>query len=122
MQGNNVRLAVYRRSATRDAIGGPVVATAALYSNVPARVSTQAVSLDSREQGFETPRLLKAIIHPARLYNGARESDEVVITGGLWDGLRYKVTAVRRDSLPATDARSHLELDLEATARGRTEV
>ena len=120
LQGLVYTLDVIRRTETVDSVGGSVYTESTTTSGVSCRVgnASQGIKQALREQGYETARVRGIVAQPSNL--SVRENDHVLIHGGLEDGLRFLVLLVKKDNLPSTDDRSHVELAIERLVKART--
>jgi hypothetical protein len=121
VQGLNVTLSVIRRNETVDAVGGAIYTEATVVSGVAARLGNASRSQQMllKEMGYEATRANQIIAQPSDL--NVVENDHVLLNGGQYNGLRFIVLSIRRDNLPASDTRSHVELIVERLVSARSE-
>lgn len=118
-QGLNLTCSVTRRSESRNAGGGVVITNSTVATGVRCRLgnagSGQKMALQG--QGFETNHMHELMIQPSTV--DVREDDYITMTGGFYSGNQFVVRLVKFDSLPSTDARSHIELLVERIVKAR---
>ena len=104
-----------------DAIGGVTITEGAYLEGVKCRVSNpnrgDVVRLE-KEQGVELERVIKLVVWPATV--SIEEGDIVLPQSGKLAGKRFKVVAVKEDSLLQASPRAHLELFAERYGTART--
>lgn len=120
LQGLNVTMDVIRRTETRDAVGGSVYAGSTIASSIRCRLgdASMGIKMSLQEQGYATTRIHQIVAQPSNL--NVKENDLVLMHGGQYDGQQFIVRLVKKDSLPASDSRSHVELGVERVIEART--
>lgn len=122
--GLNLTLSVIRRTGGpthRDSSGGSVPTESTVATGIACRLGNASRSAQTmlREYGYEGLRAHEIIAQPGNL--DVQENDHVLMSGGYYDGQRLIVRSVRRDNLPSSDPRSHVELLVERLVEARVQ-
>ena len=119
--GSNISIAVVRRTTTNDAVGGAIYSDSTLRSGLPARIgnASSGQQMALKDMGYESARGHQIRTQPADL--DVKENDLIETTGGVYNGKKFIVRQVKRDSILPTDSRSHVDLVVERLEEARAE-
>lgn len=118
--GLNITISITRRTSSKNSGGGAVITESTVATAVKARLGNASRSQEMRlqEWGYETKRAHQIVAQPSDL--NVQENDYITASGGQYDGQKFIVLSVRKDNLPASDSRSHVELLCERVIEART--
>lgn len=121
--GLNLKATIWRMLyMPDDNVGGAVLSGTNIYIDVPIRIENMMQDQLLLQQGLETIKTSKGVLHSAKL--DIRERDELEIT---WPpnhphyGDRYRVIGIQDTNFHSSDHRGYLVIDLERSERAHAQ-
>lgn len=115
--GLNMKVHIWRlTTGDDDIVGGANVTGSILYYNIHARIDEKSPEQFLMQPGYETSRVLTAILIPVTLQ--IKEKDELQVIKPLdsvYYGKRFRILGVRPASHSTRDPRNYLILDMVRT-------